>query len=159
MFDPVERVMRPVPEDESKLTSAQRTWTRFQEGEVLDIKGIKMRVHEIGESRMILKFVVLLLLLAVPAFAQQKTAPTPPPAVAAKPATPPAISDAQRAQFFKAQSQMIQANAQAQQKQSEFQNAIAEMQKTCGDKYTLQLNPYGDLECVAKPAPAKIPKD
>ena len=153
MFDPGERVMRPVPEDESKLTSAQRTWTRFQEGEVLDIKGIKMRVHEIGESRMVLKFVVLLLLLAVPAFAQQKTAPTPPPAAAAKPATPPSISDSERASFFKAQSQMIQANAQAQQRQTEFQNAVAEMQKTCGDKYTLQLNPDGDPECVAKPAP------
>ena len=84
MFDPGERVMRPVPEDESTLTSAQRTWTRFQEGEELTVKGIKMRVHEIGESRMVLKFVVLLLLLAVPAFAQQKTAPTPTPAAAAK---------------------------------------------------------------------------
>ena len=48
---------------------------------------------------------------------------------------------------------MIQANAQAQQRQAEFQSAVAELQKTCGDKYTLQLNPNGDPECVAKPAP------
>jgi hypothetical protein len=74
------------------------------------------------------------------------------------PAKPPAITDAQRAQFFKAQSQMIQANAQVQQRQTEFQNAVAEMQKTCGDAYTLQINPNGDPECVAKPAPAKTPE-
>jgi hypothetical protein len=149
--------MRPVPEDESTLTSAQRTWTRFQEGEELTVKGIKMRVHEIGESRMVLKFVVLLLLLAVPAFAQQKPAstlpPTPPPA-AAQPVPAPVVSDAQRAQFFKAQSQMIQANTQASARQADFQMVVAELQKTCGDKYTLQLNAGGDPECVAKPAPA-----
>jgi len=53
---------------------------------------------------------------------------------------------------------MIQANAQAQQRQTEFQSAIAEMQKTCGDTATLQSNPNGDPECVAKPAPAKTPE-
>jgi hypothetical protein len=95
--------------------------------------------------------VIIALFLAVPLIAQNAKPPAPP--------KPPAISDAQRAQFFKAQSQMIQANAQAQQKQSEFQNAIAEMQKTCGDTATLQSNPNGDPECIAKPAPAKIPKD
>jgi hypothetical protein len=88
------------------------------------------------------------LLIALPLIAQ-----TAKPTV---PAKPPTITDAQRAQFFKAQSQMIQANAQAQQKQTEFQAAIAEMQKTCGDTATLQSNPAGDPECVAKPpAPAK----
>jgi len=156
MFDPGENVMRPVPEDESTLTPEQRTWTRFQEGEVLDIKGIKMRVHEIGESRMVLKFVVLLLLLAIPAFAQQKpasTLPPTPPTAAAKPVPAPVVSDAERALFFKAQSQMVQANTQAQSSQTHFQEVVAELQKTCGDKYTLQLNPNGDPECVAKPEP------
>jgi predicted metal-dependent hydrolase len=97
-----------------------------------------------------MKRLILILALAIPVCAQ-----TPKPADAPK---PPAISDAQRAQFFKAQSQMIQANVQAQQKQTEFQNAVAEMQKTCGDKYTLQLNPNGDPECVAKLVPAKAAK-
>ena len=99
---------------------------------------------------------LLALLLTIPAFAQQKpasTIPPTPPTAAAKPLTPPVIPDAQRAQFFKAQSQMIQANTQAQQRQTEFQAAIAELQKTCGDKYTLQLNGNGDPECVARPVP------
>jgi hypothetical protein len=56
MFDPQDRVMRPVPEDESTLKPEQRDWTRFQEGEMLIIKGIAMKVHEIGESRLVLKF-------------------------------------------------------------------------------------------------------
>jgi hypothetical protein len=150
MFDPGEKVMRPVPKDESTLTPEQRTWTRFQEGEELIVKGIKMRVHEIGESRMVLKFAVLVLLLAVPSFAQQKTAPDSP--AAAKPSTP-VITDAERASFFKAQSQMIQANAQAQQSQAAFQAQVAELQKACGDKFTLQLNAGGDPECIAKSAP------
>jgi hypothetical protein len=78
-----------------------------------------------------------------------------PKALTTPQAKPPTITDAQRAQFFKAQSQMIQSNAQAQQKQAEFQAAIAEMQKTCGDTAILQSNPNGDPECVARPAPAK----
>ena len=71
---------------------------------------------------------LLALLLAIPAPAQQKpasTIPPTPPTAAAKHATPPVIPDALRAQFFKAQSQMIQANAQAQQRQSEFQSSVA----------------------------------
>jgi len=94
--------------------------------------------------------VIIALFLAVPLIAQT-TKPT-------VPSKPPAITDAQRAQFFKAQSQMIQANAQDQQKQAEFQSAIAEMQKTCGDTASLNLNQSGDPECVAKPAPAKTPE-
>ena len=56
MFDPHERTMRPVPEDETTMTPEQRNWTRFQEGETLLVKGVAMRVHEIGESRLVLKF-------------------------------------------------------------------------------------------------------
>lgn len=105
---------------------------------------------------------LLPLILALPLAAQTpkppSTLPPTPPTTVAKPVPPPVISDRLRADFFKAQSQMIQANAQAQQRQTEFQNAVAEMQKTCGDAYTLQLNPNGDPECVAKPAPAKTPE-
>ena len=54
---------------------------------------------------------------------------------------------------------MIQANAQDQQRQTEYQAAIAEMGKTCGDTASLNLNQSGDPECVAKPpAPAKTPE-
>jgi hypothetical protein len=105
-------------------------------------KGEKMK-------RLIIAFLLIGTLTAI---GQAPKAPTPPSA------KPPAITDAQRAQFFKAQSQMIQANAQAQQRQAEFQSAIAEIQKTCGDTASLTLNQYGDLECVAKPAPAKTPE-
>lgn len=56
MFDPSERIMRPIPEDESTLSATQRNWTRFQEGEMVSVKGVSMRVHEIGESRLVLKF-------------------------------------------------------------------------------------------------------
>ena len=99
---------------------------------------------------------LLALLLAIPAPAQQKpasTIPPTPPTAAVKHATPPVIPDALRAQFFKAQSQMIQANAQAQQRQGEFQSAVATLQAACGDAYTLQLNTNGDPECVARLAP------
>lgn len=56
MYDPHERMMRPAPEDETKMTPEQRTWTRFHEGEMVSVKGVSMRVHEIGESRLVLKF-------------------------------------------------------------------------------------------------------
>ena len=105
---------------------------------------------------------LLPLILALPLAAQTpkptSTLPPTPPSAAAKPVPPPVISDRLRADFFKAQSQMIQANAQAQLRQTEFQSAIAEMQKTCGDTATLNLNQSGDPECVAKPAPAKTPE-
>lgn len=56
MFDPNERIMRPVPQDETKMSYEQRNWTKFQEGETIHVKGIAMYVHEIGASRLILKF-------------------------------------------------------------------------------------------------------
>ena len=89
----------------------------------------------------------IILLLASPMVAQ-----TPKPEE--KPKTP-VITDAQRADFFKAQSQMIQANQTAQQSQSAFQAQVAILQKACGDIYTVQLNAQGDPECVVKPEPKK----
>lgn len=56
MFDPNEKVMRQVPENETGLTKEQRSWTKFQEGEEVQVKGVTMRIHEIGESRVVLKF-------------------------------------------------------------------------------------------------------
>jgi hypothetical protein len=42
----------------AQLTETQKTqrqWTRFAEGETVEVKGIKFHVHEIGEKRLILK--------------------------------------------------------------------------------------------------------
>ena len=103
--------------------------------------------------RNIAKFVLpLALTLPVLVYGQEPTAS---PAVAAKPATPPGISDALRAQFFKAQSRQGQADQGAQQAKTEFLAAVDSLRATCGDVSTLSLNAAGDPECVAKPTPAK----
>ena len=103
--------------------------------------------------RNIAKFVLpLALTLPVLVYGQ---APTASPAVAAKPATPPVISDALRARFFKAQLHQIQADQVAQEAKTEFLAAVDSLRATCGDVSTLSLNAAGDPECVAKPTPAK----
>jgi hypothetical protein len=74
------------------------------------------------------------------------------------PATPPAISDAVKAQFFKAQSQMIQAKAQAQQAEQAFQQVVTTLNGACGESFAPQMNPQGDPVCAPKPAAAKTEK-
>jgi hypothetical protein len=37
------------------IQKQQRDWTRFSEGETVTVKGVNFHVHEIGESRLILK--------------------------------------------------------------------------------------------------------
>lgn len=56
MYDPNENKFVPV-EDEGYaiLSPEQRGWTKFQEGEVVQFRGIYFRIHEIGESRIVLK--------------------------------------------------------------------------------------------------------
>ena len=88
----------------------------------------------------------------------------------AKPATapmkPPVLTDAQKAAFFKAQAQTLQAGAEAQraqqvaqQKAAALQAVIAEVSKACGDKYQPSLDNTGDLVCVVKPGKhAEAPK-
>lgn len=79
----------------------------------------------------------------------------------------PAISDSQKAKFFKAQSEFVQAQVQlqstpqfkaAQQKQATYQAAIQDMQATCGKDATFQSDQENDPTCVAKPKPAAAPK-
>lgn len=36
---------------------AKREWTRFEEGERVSIKGVLFYIHEIGETRLVLKLV------------------------------------------------------------------------------------------------------
>jgi hypothetical protein len=55
-MNPETNQMERLPADETKLTLSQRNWTKFHEGEELSIKGIPMYIHEIGETRMVLKF-------------------------------------------------------------------------------------------------------
>jgi hypothetical protein len=67
MYDPQNQTMVPVTPElqaafdgpEENLTPTQRlqrTWTQFQEGEKLNIKGVIFRIHEIGPKRVVLKF-------------------------------------------------------------------------------------------------------
>jgi hypothetical protein len=40
-----------------KLTEEQkRDWKQFDKGEIVEIKGIRFRVHDLGQSRLVLKF-------------------------------------------------------------------------------------------------------
>lgn len=88
---------------------------------------------------------LFVLLLSLPLAAQTDKPKAPAPV--------PAVSDALRAKFFKAQSQMIQANEQAKQQQKQYQAVTAEIQKACGDAYFVQLDETGDPVCIAKPEP------
>lgn len=64
----------------------------------------------------------------------------------------PQITDAQRAEFFKAQSKLMAASEQAKGAQTEFQAAVTRLQAACGEKFFLQMSPAGDPACVAKPS-------
>lgn len=66
MYDPYNNRFEPIsPELASKfadpsatltkLQTKQREWTRFSEGETIEVKGVKFRVAEIGERRLVLK--------------------------------------------------------------------------------------------------------
>ena len=75
--------------------------------------------------------------------------------VGQKPEAPPAITDAHRAQFFKAQLAVNQAQAAMTAAQQTFQAAVADLSKDCGEKFLPQMGPNGDPVCVAKPAEKK----
>jgi hypothetical protein len=56
MYDPNENKFVPVEESAiATLPQPQRDWARFQEGEKVELKGIRFNVHEVGESRIVLK--------------------------------------------------------------------------------------------------------
>lgn len=73
-------------------------------------------------------------------------------------AKPPIITDAQRAAYFKAQSE-YQAAAMAAEhaandreyRQKALRDAMEEITKVCGKDYTPTMTPAGDPACVAKP--------
>jgi hypothetical protein len=84
------------------------------------------------------KYLPIVLLLTSAALAQQA----------------PQITDAQRAEFFKAKANMADAMAlpPVAAANAKYQEAVAKMQQTCGTTSTLQMSPAGDPVCVAKPA-------
>ena len=66
---------------------------------------------------------------------------------------PPAIPDAHRAFYFKAQLQFSQAQQALQQAQQKLQEAVSGLTKDCGEKYRPQMDAQGDPVCVAEPVP------
>jgi AMMECR1 domain-containing protein len=58
-FEPIDpELLKKFNGDVAVLTpteKVQRDWTRFQEGEKVDLKGISFKVDEVGESRIVLK--------------------------------------------------------------------------------------------------------
>lgn len=52
MHDPAQNKFVPIPDNP---TPTQRNWTRFEVGEIVQVKGIPMRVHDVGETRLVLK--------------------------------------------------------------------------------------------------------
>lgn len=100
------------------------------------------------------KLALLSLFAVTTLLAQQPTAPVKPQA---EPKTP-AITDAQKSKFFKAQLQAQQTAQVAQEKQAAFQATIKELQDTCGKEATLQLDASGDPTCIVMSPPADAPK-
>lgn len=93
------------------------------------------------------------LMVGAALFAQ--TAPKPAPKL-------PTISPDLKAQFFKAQAQLLQAQAESERaakavkdKTDAFQATIAELAKTCGDSFQPNLDPQGDPVCALKPVMPK----
>jgi hypothetical protein len=52
MYDPDNNKFVPA---DSGTPSQQRDWTKFSEGDTVRIKDVLFRVHEVGESRLVLK--------------------------------------------------------------------------------------------------------
>lgn len=74
----------------------------------------------------------------------------------------PAVSDSLKAKFFKAQSQLLQAQnelqsvqKQVQERTDAFQKTVNELLQACGPSSTASLDKDGDLVCVAKPEAPK----
>lgn len=69
-----------------------------------------------------------------------------------KTAKPPAIPDALQARFWKAQTQLKNAQDAARSAEEQSQQVVKEIQAACGAEFQPQMNPQGDPVCVAKPA-------
>ena len=72
-----------------------------------------------------------------------------------KSASVPSISDAHRAEFFKRQLALQQAQQTMTVAQTAFQSAVQQLAKDCGEKFLPQIGPDGDPVCAVKTVPAK----
>lgn len=72
----------------------------------------------------------------------------------AKPKTPPVLSDKVKADYYRAQMHIKQAQEMQQVAQAEFKTMGEEFAKACGDDYQPQIDPNGDPICGLKPSPA-----
>lgn len=115
-------------------------------------------MRHITYSASILTMRTTAVLLAAVALALPVAAQTPKPVNPAAKAAP-AISDAQKAAYWKASAlqEVHQTNADIQSKQdtAAVQQAVQAMVKTCGLDADLQQDPNGDPVCVLKPAEKK----
>lgn len=80
--------------------------------------------------------------LAILALAETKPAPLP----------PPPIPDADRADFFQRQVELLQAQQALNSAQSAYEAAIAKLTADCGEKYIPQLTQDKKLVCATKAA-------
>ena len=87
-----------------------------------------------------------------PPSASQPSSPTSPTISPA-----PSIPASDRAEFFKRQVALLQAQQTMTAAQTEFQKAVEELQKDCGERFQPQVGPGGDPVCVPKVEPAKPP--
>lgn len=91
--------------------------------------------------------------LCVGAMLAQQPKPTVKPAPVAANHPPPAIPETMQKDFWKAQAQMTNAEANLRSAQQAAQQAVQEIQRACGADFQPQSDAKGDPVCVPKPAP------
>lgn len=77
----------------------------------------------------------------------------------------PTFTDAQRAKFYKAQAESVQSQAAAnqmtetaQKKQQAMMSVVTELQKVCGDNFSVSMSKEGDIYCQPKTEQAEKPE-
>jgi hypothetical protein len=75
-----------------------------------------------------------------------------------KPQDPPAITDAHKAAYYKAQVEIDNASPAMQKAQADIQKAAGDAVADCGNDFQPQIDKDGNLICTPKPKPADTPK-
>ena len=63
---------------------------------------------------------------------------------------PPVVPDALRAEFFKAQAQLIQAKSNLDNASGVMTGVVEKLNKLCGDRHQFQMSQDNEPQCVAK---------
>lgn len=123
-------------------------------GGFLHLTAIRLRCITYGATILDMRTTAALLtvLVLVLPVVSQTAKPVPP---AAKVPVAPAISDAQRAAYWKAIFQQQVAQKQRDEAGTAFSQSVQSMSETCGKDATLQQATNGDPVCVLKPAEKK----